>query len=64
MLNAHCHTVVKLPPYMCDLNPVELAWSEVKNYFHENNMTGLKWLMNITVEGVAAMTAKDWEGYC
>jgi hypothetical protein len=49
---------------MCDLNPVELAWSEVKNYFHENNMTGLKWLMNITVEGVAAMTAKDWEGYC
>ncbi|KDR15088.1 hypothetical protein L798_11092 [Zootermopsis nevadensis] len=31
LLNAHGHIVVTLPPYMCDLSPIELAWSKVKN---------------------------------
>jgi hypothetical protein len=25
---------------MCGLSPIELAWSKVKNYVHENNVTG------------------------
>lgn len=24
--------VLRLPPYHCELNPIELAWSVVKNY--------------------------------
>lgn len=29
-LQAHGHIVLRLPPYMCDLNPIELAWAAVK----------------------------------
>jgi hypothetical protein len=67
LLNAHGHTVIRLPPYMCDLSPIELAWSKVKNYVRENNVTGdlsLKRLLDLTAEGIATVTAKDWEGYC
>ena len=26
------HKVFRLPPYHCELNPIELAWSQVKRY--------------------------------
>ena len=26
------HEVVRLPPYHCELNPIELAWSQVKSH--------------------------------
>ena len=31
------HEVVRLPPYHCELNPIELAWSQVKQYIKENS---------------------------
>jgi hypothetical protein len=67
LLNAYGHTVFRLPPYMCDLSPIELAWSKVKNYVRENSVTGdlsLEQLLDFTTEGIATVTAKDWEGYC
>ncbi|KDR23616.1 hypothetical protein L798_12176 [Zootermopsis nevadensis] len=66
LLNAHGHIVVRSPAYVCDLSPMELAWSRLKNYVCENNVTGylsLKRLLDLT-EGIATVTAKDWEGYC
>jgi hypothetical protein len=33
-------------------------------FSQEQHYRGLKWLMNMTGEGVATMTAEDWEGYC
>ena len=33
------HTVVRLPPYHCMLNPIEMIWSRVKDYVAENNKT-------------------------
>jgi hypothetical protein len=48
---------------MCDLSPIEPAWSKVRNYVRENNVTGdlsLKRLLDLTTE----VTAEDWEGYC
>ena len=30
MAKAAGHEVVRLPPYHCELNPIELAWSQVK----------------------------------
>ncbi|RWS20990.1 uncharacterized protein B4U80_05324 [Leptotrombidium deliense] len=31
--------VVRLPPYHCHLNPIELVWSQVKRYVRRNNVT-------------------------
>jgi hypothetical protein len=42
--------------------PVKLAWFNTKNYVCENNMTGLKWLIIVTAEGVTA-TQKTGKGY-
>jgi transposase len=33
------HTVIRLPPYHCELNPIELVWSQVKGYVARNNTT-------------------------
>jgi len=33
------YTVLKLPPYHYELNPIELAWSSVKNHVRMNNTT-------------------------
>ncbi|KAJ4447175.1 hypothetical protein ANN_09176 [Periplaneta americana] len=63
----HGHTVVRLPPYMCDLSAIELAWSIVKNYVRSHNTTGdmsLKRLQELVQEGLKSVTKEDWTGYC
>ena len=37
MAKASGHEVVRLPPYHCELNPIELAWSQVKCHIKETN---------------------------
>jgi transposase len=37
MAVAHGHEVVRLPVAHCELNPIELAWAQVKHYVKENN---------------------------
>jgi transposase len=37
LLKNHGHTVPRLPPYMCELNVIELAWAKVKHLIRENN---------------------------
>ena len=32
IIRAHGHIPLRLPPYMCELNPIELAWAAVKRY--------------------------------
>ena len=37
------HEVIRLPPYHCDLNVIELIWADEKNYVaHENREMTLK----------------------
>ena len=31
------HEVVRLPPYHCELKPIEMAWSQVKHYAKTHN---------------------------
>ena len=33
------HEVLRLPPYHCILNPIEMIWSQVKSYVRKNNAT-------------------------
>ncbi|CAG9130999.1 unnamed protein product [Plutella xylostella] len=43
-------TVLRLPPYHCELNPIELIWAQVKSYVGRNNksfkMAEIKTLLN------------------
>ena len=31
------HEVVRLPPYHCELSPIEIAWAQVKGYIRVHN---------------------------
>lgn len=55
-------TVLRLPPYHCELNPIELIWAEVKNFVAQRNTTfkfgDLKSIFN---EAIQSITAEKWE---
>ncbi|KAF2895848.1 hypothetical protein ILUMI_10327 [Ignelater luminosus] len=39
LFSQHGHTILRLPPYHLDLNPIEMIWASVKNYVAANNVT-------------------------
>jgi hypothetical protein len=36
ILKAEGHTVLRLPPYNCQYNPIELWWADFKNYYNKH----------------------------
>ncbi|XP_068625066.1 uncharacterized protein [Battus philenor] len=54
--------VLRIPPYHCDLNPIELIWVKVKEYIANNRKTcelsDIKQLLN---QGVSKITSVDWK---
>lgn len=66
ILKSSGHSVLRLPPYMCDLNPIELGWAQIKKYIRERNTTGelsLKRLLELTKEAVNAVSRSHWAGF-
>ena len=61
MAKAAGHEVVRLPSYHCELNPIEMAWSQVKHYRKTHNreftLDALERLVN---EGFAQVTPERW----
>jgi len=56
--------VLRLPPYHCELNPMELAWSSVKHYVRMNNTTfNLHDVKQLLKRGVDQVTAEMWKNY-
>lgn len=55
-------TILRLPPYHCNLNPIELIWAQVKQHVAANNITyklgDVKELLN---EGIRIVTAERWK---
>lgn len=63
LLGEHGHTVVRLPPYHCDLNPIELIWSLAKRKVAAQNV-GARDVKQLTEEAFASITASDWQVCC
>ncbi|XP_076678743.1 uncharacterized protein LOC143374475 [Andrena cerasifolii] len=54
-------TILRLPPYHCDLNPIELAWAVVKGHVKANNKTfHLADVKRLLVQGVEKATPEMW----
>ncbi|XP_049938744.1 uncharacterized protein LOC126412897 [Schistocerca serialis cubense] len=67
ILEAHGHTVLRLPPYNCDLNPIEMAWAKLKNFVRRRNILGdicMTKLLQLVKEGFETITQDDWSAYC
>lgn len=67
MLSGSGHVVIRLPPYMCDLNAIELAWSKIKRIVRDTNVTGdlsLTKLRETTKNAIQEVTRQDWAGFC
>jgi hypothetical protein len=58
----HDLTVIKLPPYMSNLSPTELAWRQIKDYVRYRNTTADMALTR--VQGLKIVTNDDWAGHC
>ncbi|KAE9531654.1 hypothetical protein AGLY_010860 [Aphis glycines] len=60
------HEVIRLPPYHCKYNPIELIWAEVKAEVAKSNntfkMTDVEKLAHAAI--IDAVTQKDWEKTC
>jgi len=60
----HNKDVLRLPPYHCELNPIELAWSSVKNYVRKNNTTfKLQDVKRLLIEGVQRVDSEMWKNF-
>jgi len=64
LVKANNHTVLRLPPYHCELNPIELAWSSVKNHVRMNNTTyKLPDVKKSLIEGINLVDAQMWKNF-
>lgn len=59
------HSVLRLPPYHPDLNPIELIWGEIKNFVASKNTTfNFSQVQSIAEEKIASMGPEDWKRKC
>lgn len=57
------HEVLRLSPYHCQFNPIELIWAQVKTDVkkkNSNNNQTLKRVEDITKNAINRITAEDW----
>jgi hypothetical protein len=65
LLAHHGHTVLRLPPYHPDLNPIEKMWAIVKNRIAAKNVTfKLQDVQHLAEQNFAAVTTEEWAAVC
>ncbi|XP_031335611.1 uncharacterized protein LOC116165367 [Photinus pyralis] len=65
LLKQHQHTVVRLPPYHCELNPIELIWSTMKRKVAMNNVgQSNSNIVQLVKNACAEITQQEWEKHC
>jgi ornithine carbamoyltransferase len=61
MADAAGHEVVRLPVAHCTLNPIEMAWAQVKGYIKANNQKfNLREVERLAHEGFDIVTPERW----
>ena len=56
---------MRLPPYHCELNPIELIWSQIKGYVvRQNNVFKLKSVVNLDEDAIVQISTFDWKRAC
>lgn len=59
------HSVLRLPPYHPDLNPIELIWADVKNYVGSRNVAfQLADVRRLCEEKFAMIGQEEWRSRC
>lgn len=54
--------VLRLPPYHCELNPIELIWAQVKNFIaKENNTFKLPLVKDLCLESIKRISLEEWK---
>ncbi|XP_045504530.1 uncharacterized protein LOC123701177 [Colias croceus] len=55
--------VLRLLPYHCELNPIELIWADVKGHIARNNTTLIQFekVKALLGEGIAKVTSDRWK---
>lgn len=62
IFRSHGHEVLRLPPYNCDLNPIEYIWHLVKRRVADKNVEQLESAIErLTLESIASITKDDWK---
>ncbi|XP_068232177.1 uncharacterized protein [Palaemon carinicauda] len=54
------HRIVRLPPYHCQYNPIELIWGQVKKYVAKKNDFKMANLKSLLQEVLQQVSKKNW----
>lgn len=62
LAKVHGVSVVRLPPYHCELNPIELVWAQIKGYVASKNKTfKLNEVKELLPQAMATITPERWK---
>ncbi|XP_049868104.1 uncharacterized protein LOC126375422 [Pectinophora gossypiella] len=62
LLKSHGHEVLRLPPYNCDLNPIEHIWNLLKQRVADKNVEQHEnKIEQLTKDAISSITAEDWK---
>ena len=62
MAKEHGHLVLRLPPYHCEFNPIELIWAQIKGEVARKNTTfKMKDLHSLFEQAVVNVSAENWK---
>jgi hypothetical protein len=65
LLAEHGHTVIRLPPYHPDLNPIEKIWGIVKTRIATENVTfKLRDIQQLAEQNFVTVTMEEWAAVC
>lgn len=62
LAKSHNRTVLRLPPYHCELNPIELVWAQLKNFVSSNNKTfKISDVKELCAQAVTRIKNEQWK---